>query len=177
MHGTRNQSKISGGGGGLVQFSYFMYVTCCRFALFKTFMPCFRWFQIVCEWLQMFLRWLQVVVEIFEVVVGGFRWFQVVLGRSMFQYANEHHPTIKFIVEISVSEATLLETSIYKGERFNRESVLDIRARPPTERFQDTFTTQRVIHQEQREDLLKAKSVTTPQDYFFSRIFEEKNFG
>ena len=166
MHGTRNQSKISGGGGGLVQFSYFMYLTCCRFALFKTFMPCFRWFQVVCGGCRCFL--------------GGCRWFQVVqvvLGRSMFQYANEHHPTIKFIFEISVSEATLLETSIYKGERFNRESVLDIRARPPTERFQDTFTTQRVIHQEQREDLLKAKSVTTPQDYFFSRIFEEKNFG
>ena len=163
MHGTRNQSNISGGGGGLVQFSYFMYVTCCRFALFKTFMPCFRWFQVVCGGCRCFL--------------GGCRWFQVVLGRSMFQYANEHHPTIKFIFEISVSEATLLETSIYKGERFNRESVLDIRARPPTERFQDTFTTQRVIHQEQREDLLKAKSVTTTQDYFFSRIFEEKNLG
>ena len=26
----------------------------------------------------------EVVVEIFEVVVGGCRWFQVVLGRSMF---------------------------------------------------------------------------------------------
>ena len=36
-----------------------------------TYMPCFRWFQIVCKWLQMFLRWLQVVIEIFEVVVDG----------------------------------------------------------------------------------------------------------
>ena len=26
------------------------------------------------------------VVEIFEVVVGGFRWFLVVLGRSMLEY-------------------------------------------------------------------------------------------
>ena len=77
--GTR-KSKTSGGGRGFVRFSYFMYVTCCRLALFQTFMPCFRWFQIVCEWLQMFLRWLQVVVEIFEVVVGGCRWFQVVVG-------------------------------------------------------------------------------------------------
>ena len=42
IHGTR-ESKISGGGGGFVRFSYFMYVTC-RFALVKTFMPCFRWF-------------------------------------------------------------------------------------------------------------------------------------
>ena len=38
------ESKISGGGGAFVRFSYSMYVTCCRFALFKTFMPCFRWF-------------------------------------------------------------------------------------------------------------------------------------
>ena len=119
MHGTRNQSKISGGGGGLVQFSYFMYVTCCRFALFKTFMPCFRWFQVVCGGCRCFL--------------GGCRWFQVVLGRSMFQYANEHHPTIKFIVEISVSEATLLETSIYKGERFNSYVIIG--------RWRDSFSS------------------------------------
>ena len=37
IHGTR-ESKISGGGGGFVRFSYFMYVTC-RFALVKTFRP------------------------------------------------------------------------------------------------------------------------------------------
>ena len=43
IHGTR-EGKISGGGGGFIRFLYFMYVTCCRFALFKTFMPCFRWF-------------------------------------------------------------------------------------------------------------------------------------
>ena len=78
-HRTR-ESKISGGGGGFVRFSYFMYLTCCRFHLFETFMPCLRWFLIACEWLQMFLRWLQVVVEIFEVVVDGCRWFQAVLG-------------------------------------------------------------------------------------------------
>ena len=33
IHGTR-ESKISGGGRGFVRFSYFVYVTCCRFALF-----------------------------------------------------------------------------------------------------------------------------------------------
>ena len=43
--GQRNtKSKISGGGGGFVPFSLFMYVICCRLALFKIFMPCFRWF-------------------------------------------------------------------------------------------------------------------------------------
>ena len=33
-----------GGGGCFVRFSYFKYVTCCRLALLKTFMPCFRCF-------------------------------------------------------------------------------------------------------------------------------------
>ena len=61
IHGTR-ESKISGGGGGFVRFSYFMYVTCCRFALVKTFMPCFRWCLV--------LDSLRVVVDVFEVVVG-----------------------------------------------------------------------------------------------------------
>ena len=32
IHETR-ESKISGGGGGFVRFSHFMYVTCCRLAL------------------------------------------------------------------------------------------------------------------------------------------------
>ena len=47
--------------------------------LFQTFIPCFRWFQIVCEWLQ----------KVFEVVVDGcrwllnfLRWLWVVLGGS-----------------------------------------------------------------------------------------------
>ena len=43
IQGTR-ESKISGGSGCFVRFSYFMYVTCCRLALFQTFIPCFRWF-------------------------------------------------------------------------------------------------------------------------------------
>ena len=51
IHGTRENKISGGGGGGFVRFSYFMYVTCCRCALFKTFLPCFRWFEIVCEWL------------------------------------------------------------------------------------------------------------------------------
>ena len=33
IHGIR-ESKNSVGGGDFVRFSYFMYVTCCRFALF-----------------------------------------------------------------------------------------------------------------------------------------------
>ena len=42
IHGAR-EGKISGRGGGFVRFSYLVYVTYCRFALFWTFMPYFRW--------------------------------------------------------------------------------------------------------------------------------------
>ena len=43
IQGT-SESKILAGSGCFVRFSYFMYVTCCRLALFQTFIPCFRWF-------------------------------------------------------------------------------------------------------------------------------------
>ena len=43
IQGT-SEGKILAGSGCFVPFSYFMYVTCCRLALFQTFIPCFRWF-------------------------------------------------------------------------------------------------------------------------------------
>ena len=43
IQGT-SESKILAGSGCFVWFSYFMYVTCCRLALFQTFIPCFRCF-------------------------------------------------------------------------------------------------------------------------------------
>jgi len=53
--------------------------------------------------------------------------------------ANKHHPTIKFTAEISGTETTFMDTSVYKGERFLNESVLDIRTHyKPTETFQYT---------------------------------------
>ena len=56
--------------------------------------------------------------------------------------ANKHHPTIKFTAEISCTDATILDTTIYKGQRFNKESVLDMRTHfKPTGTFQYTFFT------------------------------------
>ena len=56
--------------------------------------------------------------------------------------ANKHHPTIKFTAEISCTDATSLDTTIYKGQRFCKESVLDMRTHfKPTETFQYTFFT------------------------------------
>ena len=53
--------------------------------------------------------------------------------------ANSFHPTIKFTAEISETETTFLDTKVYKGDRFNRESILDVRTHfKPTETFQYT---------------------------------------
>ena len=40
--------------------------------------------------------------------------------------ANRHHPTIKFMAEISDKETNFLDTTIFKGERFLKDSILDI---------------------------------------------------
>jgi len=51
--------------------------------------------------------------------------------------ANNHHPTIKFTAEVSETESTFLDTYISKGERFKKDSVLDVRTHfKPTETFQ-----------------------------------------
>jgi len=56
------------------------------------------------------------------------------------EQANSHHPTIKFTAEVSDTDTTFLDTSIYKGERFaNEPSILDIKTHfKPTETFQYT---------------------------------------
>ena len=40
--------------------------------------------------------------------------------------ANNLHPTIKFTAEISENEITLLDTTVFKGERFTEKSILHI---------------------------------------------------
>ena len=53
--------------------------------------------------------------------------------------ANSYHPTIKFTAEVSQIETTFLDTTAYKGERFEKESILDVRTHyKPTETFQYT---------------------------------------
>jgi len=52
--------------------------------------------------------------------------------------ANRHHPTIKFMAEISDIK-NFLDTTVFKGERFNKQAILDIRTQfKPTETFQYT---------------------------------------
>ena len=52
---------------------------------------------------------------------------------------NNFHPTIKFMAEISEAETTFLDTKVYKGVRFNKDSILDVRTHfKRTETFQYT---------------------------------------
>ena len=58
---------------------------------------------------------------------------------TLTQLANNYHPTIKLRAEIS---DTFLNTYVYKGERFKKESILDVRTHfKPTETFQYTHFT------------------------------------
>ena len=61
---------------------------------------------------------------------------------TFIEKASKHHPTIKFTAQISCMGATFLDTTIYKGQRFNKESVFDMKTHfKPTETFHYTFFT------------------------------------
>jgi len=56
--------------------------------------------------------------------------------------ANKYHSRIKFTAEISYTEIAFLHTVVYKGARFETESILDIKTHyKPTETFQYTHYT------------------------------------
>ena len=56
---------------------------------------------------------------------------------NFIEQSNSYHPTIKFNAEVSQLETTFLDTTVYKGERFEKESILDVRTHyKPTETFQ-----------------------------------------
>ena len=53
--------------------------------------------------------------------------------------ANSFHPTITFKAEISETETIFLDTIVYKGDRFLKESILNVRTSfKPIEIFQYT---------------------------------------
>ena len=53
------------------------------------------------------------------------------------EQTNKHHQTIKFTAEVSETETNFLDTTVYTGERFRNESVLDVRTHfKPTGTFQ-----------------------------------------
>ena len=44
---------------------------------------------------------------------------------AFIEQANRYHPTIRFTAEMSDKEITFLDTRVYKGARFEKESILD----------------------------------------------------
>ena len=55
---------------------------------------------------------------------------------SFVEKANNFHSTIKFTAEMSETEITFLDTTVYKGVRFDKESILDVQTNyKPTEVF------------------------------------------
>ena len=56
---------------------------------------------------------------------------------TFIEQANSYYPTIKFTTKISDKEITFLDTRIYKGARFEKESILNTRTHfKTTETFQ-----------------------------------------
>ena len=55
------------------------------------------------------------------------------------EQANTYHPTVKFNVGVSQIETTFLDPTVYKGERFEKERILDVCTHfKPTETCQYT---------------------------------------
>ena len=56
------------------------------------------------------------------------------------EIANNYHPTIQFTAEVSQSETTFMDTTLYKGKRLKKESVLNLCTHyKPTETFQYAY--------------------------------------
>ena len=91
------------------------------------------------------------------------------------EQANKRHPTIKFTADISCTDATFLDTTIYKGQRFHKESVLDTRMHfKPTETFHYTFfTTCHPPGSQAKKDFVKGEALRLHRTNSSNRTFEE----
>ena len=86
---------------------------------------------------------------------------------SFIELANSYHPTIKFTAEILDTEIIFLDTCVYKGARFKKESILDVRTYfKPTETFQDKYFTS--CHPPGvRKGFIKGESLKTSENQLF----------
>jgi len=82
--------------------------------------------------------------------------------------------TIKFNAEISETETTFLDTSIYKGERFRNNAVLDVRTHfKPTETFQYTHFSS--CHPPGvKKGFIKGEALRLLRTKSSKRVFQEK---
>ena len=80
------------------------------------------------------LLWEKFIGDIVNLWGTNKEFIQVFIEKS-----NSYHPTIKFTDEVFENETTFLDTTVYNGERFENESILNARSHfKPTETFQYT---------------------------------------
>ena len=90
------------------------------------------------------------------------------------EQANNHHPMIKFTAEISDKETTFLDAYICKGERFERDAILDVRTHfKPSESLQ--YTHFGSCHpQGVKKGFMKGEALRLLRTNSSKIIFEEK---
>ena len=76
---------------------------------------------------------------------------------SFIDLANSYYPTIKITGEISDTEITFLDTCVYKGERFKKESTLDVRTHFSPTRLSNIHTSHPATLQASEKASSKAK--------------------
>ena len=93
---------------------------------------------------------------------------------SFMEQANNHHPTVKFTAEVSETETAFLDTCNYKGERFKKESILDVRTHlKPTETFQYTYFSS--CHPPGvKKGFIKSEALRLLRTNSSEKMFEEK---
>ena len=91
--------------------------------------------------------------------------------------ANRHHPSIKFTAEISDKEINFLDTTVYKGERFHNQGILDIRTHfKPIENFQYTHFSSCNLHRI-RKGLIKGESLKLLRTNSSAKSFYENIYN
>ena len=93
---------------------------------------------------------------------------------ELFEHGNSLHNLLKFTYEISEQELTFLDVSIYKGKRFQKSNILDVKSYiKPTNNFQ-------YLHRESAhptsvfKGLIKGECIRHMRNTYDSTIFEKK---
>ena len=69
------------------------------------------------------MLWKRFIDDIFVIWTGSTSEFTTYMNTI-----NQIHHTIKFTYELSETELTFLDIILYKGDRFDRNQILDVRA-------------------------------------------------
>ena len=91
--------------------------------------------------------------------------------------ASRQHPSIKFTAEISDKEINFLDTTVYKGERFHNQGILDICTHfKHTENFQYRHFSS-CNPQEVREGLIKGEALRLLRTNSSAKSFYENIYN